>query len=610
VSNPPKEFLRKIRPFSYVSEEELNLLVENLEVEAYEKGKVIVKKGKKTNYLYLVFSGLVGLYDDETLVDTVSRGELFGIISIISENPFSLTAVAVEDTICYLIKKDAFKKIFEMNPKFAAFFSTFINRRFRSFSNLLRETEGTFQEEVYLTSIGKLIKKNPVVCSPETTIEEAVKIMLENRVGSIVVVDENNQPLGILTDHDLRKVLISGNKNARVVDFMNSPVITISDDQPIFEAYLTLLKKGINHLVITKKNGVAGVITSKDILTQFEPTSSLIALYRNIRKATSVEELKTSLEGIRKAVAGLAMKGMHFYDLSRMITSVNDSVVVRTIRMIEEKFRERGMELPDYVWIHMGSSGRKEQIIATDQDNAIIHSGDGEVMLEFAREVNETLDYIGIPKCTANYMASNPKWNLTLDEWKKNFKKWFTSLTGENIRYLSVFLDLRPIHGDQGLYVDLLDYIKENITNQAIRFLALDATAIEPPVGIFGIKNLDKGIDLKKYGIYPIANGVRVMALEKGIIDITNTKERIGKLSELDILSEERSSDLLESYEFLQDLRLKHQSLSVSAGREGDNIIRVEELDKMDIYVLKESLKIVSSFQKFIKGRYGVERVL
>lgn len=600
---PPKEFIRKIKPFSFLNEEHLDFITRNLDVEVYEKGKTIVKKGKQTKYIFLVFSGVVGLYDDDTLIDTVSRGEVFGILSAITGNPFSLSAISMDDSICYLIKKEAFKKVFDENPKFAAFFSTFINRRFRSFTNLLKETEGTYQEEIYLTRVKDIVTKEPVVCLPDTDVVEAAKIMIKNRVGSIVVVDEKLRPLGILTDHDLRKILvIKGGRDAKVKDFMVSPVVYVDEDKPVFEAYMTLLNKGINHLVVVGQQKVTGVITSKDILTLFEPTSSLISLYRNVRKANTIDELKSHLSGIRKAVAGLSIKGVHFYELSRMITSVYDSSVVRTIKIVESDF-----DLPNYVWIHMGSSGRKEQVIATDQDNCVIHSGEKEVMLEFAQKVNNALEKIGIPKCEANYMASNPKWNLTLDEWKENFRKWFSSLTGENIRYLSVFLDLRPIHGDHELYVELIDFIKENVSNQAIRFLAHDATSIDPPLGLFGLKGADKGIDIKKYGIYPIANSVRVLALENKIIETTNTKERIEKLKEMNVLSEERASDILESYEFLQELRLKNQSMSVSAGLKGDNIIHLENIDRIDAYVLKESFKIISSFQKFIRGKYRVD---
>ena len=160
------------------------------------------------------------------------------------------------------------------------------------------------------------------------------------------------------------------------------------------------------------------------------------------------------------------------------------------------------------------------------------------------------------------------------------------------------------------LYRGLLEAAREFITNQSIRFLAYDATNVRIPVGIFGIKNIDRGVNLKESGIYPIANGIRVMALEKGILEVVNTKDRIEALHSAELLSQEMRSDLLECYEFLQGLRARHQSKSILDGKVVDNRVTPDELDKMDLLVLKESLKIVASFMGFLKSRYGVERGL
>jgi CBS domain-containing protein len=190
------------------------------------------------------------------------------------------------------------------------------------------------------------------------------------------------------------------------------------------------------------------------------------------------------------------------------------------------------------------------------------------------------------------------------------FSRWFEEPTPDHIRYLTVFLDMRTVYGDAAPLEELLEHIHASATNQAVRFLAHDATLSEPPIGIFGIKHLDRGVNLKKFGIYPIANGVRVLALDHKLLHITNTRERIEALRDMKALGEERAGDLLEAYAFLQDLRLRHQAHALKNGVAGDNLIRVEELDKMDLLVLKESLKITASFQKMLKARYGVERGL
>ncbi|RLI80463.1 hypothetical protein DRP05_00390 [Archaeoglobales archaeon] len=599
---PPKEFLRKIKPFSFLSEDEIDRILSGLEVEVYPKNSVIFKEGRKLEHVYLVFSGLIGLFEGEELIDYVSRGELVGVISSIYNTRTTLTARAIEDTVCYVIDKNKFREVFDKNPKFSSFFLTFVSKRFRSFTNLARERE-IFEETTFLTEVEKVVSKKPVVCGIDSSVEDDVKKMEENKVGSIVVVDGEQKPLGIFTDNDLRRVVLYGNKSKSIEGFMSSPPISIDAKKPLFDAYTTMIDHGIDHLIITNDGRVCGVITSKDILSQLEPSSSVLALYRKSIKATTIEELKIVFEKMNVAVAKMALKGLHFYDLSRMITSVHDAIVTKTIEIVSKEYNAK-----NFVWIHMGSSGRREQIIATDQDNAIVH--EGENLLDFAMAVNNALAEIGIPKCPANYMASNERWNVDIESWKNYFKKWFNEPIPDHIRYLSVFLDMRPIYGDTKLYNELLEFVEENVTNQAIRFLALDATIIEPPIGIFGIKHLGRGIDLKKYGIYPIANGVRVLALDNKILEFTSTKERIAELVELDVLSREVSSSLLESYEFIQDLRLKHQSKAIVMRGGGDNIISVKELDKLDLLVLKESLKIVSSFQKLLKNKYAVERGL
>jgi len=257
----------------------------------------------------------------------------------------------------------------------------------------------------------------------------------------------------------------------------------------------------------------------------------------------------------------------------------------------------------------MGSSARKEKIIATDQDNAMIHEGDGQILLKFAKKVNDALNFVGIPKCPGNYMASNPSWNKSIDRWKRMFEEWFEELTPENVRYLSIFLDLRPIYGEFKFHHELIEHIYEKRTMQSLRYLALDASALEPPTGIFGMRRL-KEIDLKRYGIYPLANGVRVLSLEKNIIEITNTKERIEKLIEIELIEDKTGRDLLESYEFFQDLRLKFQAkgLVEDYKKKNYNVIKIADLDKIEIFVLRECFKIISDFQKFLKGRFAIER--
>ncbi len=440
---PPKEFIHKIRPFSYLSEDDLDIIVSGLEVELFEKGKTIYKKGQPSENVYVIFSGLIGIFDDEAAIDYLSSGEIFGL-TLLYPNLLTWTARAIEDTVCYAVAYRQFKTVFDSNERFASFFSTLLNRRLRSFKTIASDKK-MLEEASFVVEVERIIYKNPVICSPGLTIAGAASEMDENEVSSIVVVDATRKPIGILTHSDLAKVFIEGDKLDPVEDFMSSPVKTVNAQATIFEAYTKMIDAGIDHIVVTKNDKVFGVITRKDIQIHLEPSFSIVKLFRKVHKAVSIDELKPVFEGLMVSVSKIAMTGPNFFDLTRMLCSVHDAIVYKVIRILIDDHAADQL-----LWVHMGSSGRKEEILATDQDNALIYLGDNPAAL--ANNINESLAIIGLPKCPGNYMASNSMWNQPLPVWKEYFKQWFSDPIPYHLRYLSVFLDMRPIYGETALY--------------------------------------------------------------------------------------------------------------------------------------------------------------
>ena len=595
---PPKEFIKKIRPFSFLSGEELIILMSGLDVDEFRKGRTIFEKGDPRKYVYIVFAGLVGLFEGQAPVDYLSRGEAFGIAAV-GGRPYVLEARAVQDTVCYLLAADKFQEVFERNDRFSSFFLSFIARRFRTFKEIALRGE-VLDETAYISHIDKALYKDPVVCGPETIVEQAVSMMDSNCVSSIVVVDGAMKPVGIFTHKDLRRAVIAGGHSDPISRFMSHPVKTRPHNATLFDALTEMIESGINHLAITKEDRVFGVITRKDVQIHFEPSSSMISQFRRINKATSMEELVAVYTTIRLSMAKLAMNGPNFYSLTMMISSIHDAIINKVIDLVNvDPPAER------FLWVHMGGLGRNEEILATDQDNALIHSG-GQLS-EFAEAVVEGLSRIGIPKCTGGYMASNPKWNQSLPAWRDYFRLWFSDPVPEHVRYLTVFLDMRPVCGDETMFAELAESIRGSRTDQALKLMASDAVEIQPPLGIFGIIGLSKGLNLKRSGIYPIVNGVRVLAINHGMVEITNTKERLEALLEKRIIGEKMCHDLLESYGFLQDLRLRLHSRSLLAESKPGNLVTGQDLSKVDLLILKESLKVISSFQKLLMIKYNVK---
>lgn len=596
---PPREYIRKIKPFSFLNDQELDLILSGLEVEFFPKGREIYRKGEPHFHVYVVFSGLVGLMDEDTTVDCLSRGEVFGIISLL-DYPYILTARALEDTICYLVATDRFKLVFDRNERFASFFLTFISKQFRSFRSIASDKK-ILEEVSFSLDIERMIYKKPVVCAPSATIAQAVAEMDEHSVSSIVVADDAMHPIGILTHKDLRRVILQGSGSDLVTQFMSRPVRTVSIHTTVFDALTTMIELGVDHLVVIGDDRVTGVVTRKDIQVYLEPSSSIVSLYRKINKASSFDELSALYGNLSQSVAKLGLTGPGFFELARMIASVNDAVVARVV-----KFSTSSVNADEFVWLHAGSSGRREQVLITDQDNAVIVSG--ETPLPSAERVTQLLATMGIPRCPGDYMASNPLWNQSLDVWRDYFRRWFEDPSPDHLRYLSVFLDLRPIYGNESLYWSLIEDVKRYVTREAVLGLAYDAVLIEPPLGVFGIIGLRKGVDLKTHGIYPIVNGVRVLSLENGLIEVTNTRERLTRLGELGVIDDGMQHDMLEAFGFLQDLRLKRQARALLDQSEAWNVVKARELSRTDLLILKESLKLVASFQRFLMGRYGVKR--
>src|SRR5208337_2955559 len=297
---PPKEFISKIRPFSYLSEADLDFLVSGLEVDLFEKGKTIYKKGQPSENVYVIFSGLIGLFDDEEAIDYLSRGEIFGLTSLFGKL-LNWTAKAIEDTVVYAVAYQQFKAVFDSNDRFASFFSALLSRRFRSFKTIASDKK-ILEEASFVLEVERIIYKKPVICSPELTIAGAASEMDENEVSSIVVVDANTIPIGILTHSDLTKVFISGDRLDPVKEFMSSPVKTVNVQATIFEAYTKMIDAGIDHLVVTKNDKVFGIVTRKDVQIHLEPSFSIVKLFRKVHKAVSIEELKPVFEGLMVSV--------------------------------------------------------------------------------------------------------------------------------------------------------------------------------------------------------------------------------------------------------------------------------------------------------------------
>ncbi len=429
------------------------------------------------------------------------------------------------------------------------------------------------------------------------------------------VVCENAKPIGIITDQDFRKLLANlgpGPECPPAREIMSSPVIVVDQDDYVFEAIYLMTKNGIRHLVMTDESGfLSGVITDAALMSVH--TASPIYFKKEINACRTLDELKAVNANIPKLVRFSMDAGARTRDIIRLISMFNDAITKRLIHLIGT---EKELTLPEgCVFLALGSEGRKEQTLRTDQDNALILA-DGlsrsntEKAEAFAAELVDSLNYIGVPYCPGKTMATNPAWRRTESEWLNRVDFWISETTPESLVEYGMFQDMRPIHGDLEIAERLKKKIDAKVTANSIFMarVAKNVCRFPPPLGLFdrlvlpGQGNLKGLMDLKKAGIFALTEGASLLAVEAGITART-TWEKFEELGKRGTLSEEAAEESLQAFTFLTWLRLKTQLKGTGGGEEGD-FIAPDNLPEIERMRLKSSLQTVKKLLKILKDRF------
>lgn len=452
-------------------------------------------------------------------------------------------------------------------------------------------------------------------CAPDDTVLQVAGVMREQNISSLVVCDEH-QPIGILTDRDLRnKVVAEGSDPSLLTasDIMNAPLITVNEDDFIFEALHIISRNNIHRVcVIDREKRLTGIITDSDILRM--QTHSPQRLVRDIEEAETINELKERHQQIQALVLHLVGTGVQTRDLVRMIAHLNDQLLLRLITLLHA---QQFADLPKrFALIVLGSEGRREQTLTTDQDNAIIYADDldahqVERIEAFSQTLIDALIDIGVPPCPGGIMAKNAKWRRSQRDWRDALGEWLTTPTADNILTGSMFFDLRTIYGDVTLEREIKEWLASHFSKEKAFLVHATANAVrfKTPVGFFGRIKTSKDdehrgqIDIKKAGIFTITEGIKMLAFEAGITD-GGTRERIEGLVKAGVLKQSQADDLEASYNFLVFLRLRCQVEAIRAGGKPTNYITLAKLNHMEKGRLKLAFEEIDDFQDFLSAHF------
>ena len=599
-----KTFLSNIHPFQVLTSEQMEMCIKHMDIAYYPKGSILINPEKIPNYFFIVIKGSVYEYsnDDIVLMD-YQHQDSFDSNSLIY-GKCANTFKVFEDLICYEIEKKSFLKLIELNQQFKDYFLNDLVNKIQS----LKDKEYTSELSSFMIAkVEDTLIHEPCIVDENTKLIDAIEKSMEYKTSSIVVKKDTGE-YGIITDSLLKiKVLLEGRDlTIPVKDIAIFPLLTVNNDDYLFEALTILIKKNIKRIGVTNnKNEMIGILEQMDILSHFANHTYVID--SKIKKSKNIEELKNASKDLLIIIKSLHAKGVKVNHISNLIGQLNTKVYQKLYSLVLPIELQNNACL-----IVMGSEGRNEQIIKTDQDNAlVIKDGiDIELYKPYMHEITKHLIDFGYPSCEGNIMVSNPFWCKTVNAYKNEIARWIESPTFQNYMDLAIFLDSFAVAGNKELLINLKNDLFDKVQDKDV-FLAYFAKAtltFDTPNTITNIINKSDYIDIKKAAIFPIVQGIRSLALREKIKETTTIK-RIKILEDKKILEKEKVAELLEVFEFVNTLRLKTQLEYIHNGKKINNEINSHSLGKIERDLLKDSFKIINEFKRFISYTFRIDKI-
>lgn len=620
TSGQAKVFLAELAPFSFLPEKELEHVVANLSMVSHPKGALLFRQGAtRLGYLYILQKGVSERFYErdgrKTMLDILSEGDLYGGISMLVNDGLAVRSLEVtEDSNFYILPKKIFLQLCADYAEFSEFFTDTFGKRMldKSYAAIIARSATPPEEGVQLfhLSVGQLHNTAPIFGSPEMTIQQAALKMRQEKSTYVIIPGSKSHSAGILTDSDLAyKVIASGyDIRRRAVEIMSSPLITVSEQAMVFEALMSMMQHSIKHLaVIDAKGRMIGIFSNRELISA--QGQSPIFLLHNVAKAESLEEIVAQHQRLPRLVKDLISNGAEARHVNRLISTLSDAILKKVIGFV---LQEMGPPPIAFAFMIMGSEGRSEQTLKTDQDNAIIIDDVEEEELgkarpyfqELGQKVCAMLAQAGYALCRGDVMAQNPRWCQPLSVWKAYFIQWIHAAQPEDLLQASIFFDFRGAYGELRLVDDLRNHLYSAIGRWSgfLRYMTDNALNFKPPLGFF--RNFvveSKGehrdaLDIKS-AMMPIVDFARIYSLKNGVV-AANTLDRLHELCLKQVISREEHDELEKAYSFLMQLRFVRQVTAVLEQKAPpDNFINPKRLTRIEQTMLKEIFKRIEKFQ-------------
>ncbi|DAB28643.1 MAG: cyclic nucleotide-binding protein [Sulfurimonas sp. RIFOXYD12_FULL_33_39] len=598
-----RKLIESIHPFELLSSASLDNLMSKIDIAYYPNKTLLISPTISSIAFYIIIKGSVTEYIDDEIHNVYSAGDSFDADALIYAKT-KAKFIVDEDLICYEIKKDDFLDLMQDKKVQSYFLQDFISRHKQLKDYDLQSDLSPF----LISKVSDMFLHVACVVDADESIYDSL-IKQKKLKAKVIIVKEQNA-YSIVTDTNLREKFILGDNNLenKISTIASKGLVTIDINDFLFNALLLMTHNAVKRVVVVEDEKIVGVLEQLDLLSYFASHSHLVAV--QIDKASNLDDLKALEHDFRNLIITLRAKGVKVRYITKLIAALNHKVYKKVFDMcVSEELREQ------CALIVMGSEGREEQTLRSDQDNALIikNGVDEELFVEPMIKFNSYLLELGFPKCSGDVMVSNEFWRRNFNSYKELIEKWTYDMSDESVQNLSIFLDAKCVAGDNSLLDELMRYLHVSFHSRddVLAHIAKAVLNFETPLSLFSSfvlqKEHDNKLDLKKGGLFALIHGVRTLSLQYEI-KATNTIERIKELNNLEIIDKTFATELIESFDTLSSIRLK--AMLEAKSLDESNYINPRNLEKNQRDLLKDSFKIINKFKKFMSFHFHLNMVV
>ena len=603
----PNAFNFSASPFDCLTPSEQRLVRDSVDVAYYPEGATILDVGSEVSHLFVIIKGFVTQYDADEVVTTYGPDDTFdgrGWVAGKTSNRF----VAAEEVVAYQLARQTVMALIAENATFGALLFSDLSHKLSALAQ--RQSQHELQS-LTLSRVDEAFLRPPHFVHADTDVLSVVRVFQKERTSNVLVRDEQHKParLGIFTATALQRAVLNGTPldQLPVGSLANFSLFTVKPSDQVGDALALMLRHRVHRLVVAEDAQVVGVLEALDVFSFLSNHSHLLTV--KVESAADIEALAQAASQMTRMVTGLYRSGTKVSLIGRLVQDLNARLFERAWQLIAPAELVQNSCL-----FVMGSEGRGEQLLKTDQDNGLILR-DGyqppDDLAQICQRFSQALKSFGYPECPGNIMLSNPMWRKSAHDFGQMVQQWLLLPDADSLMNLAIFLDAHAVCGDAHLLAHAQQALMRLATDKDA-MLARFATAIDAFGNSQGWWNRllglndQQGLHLKKEGIFPLVHGVRSLALAAHV-QATSTTERVDALVAKSVITPALGADLIQSLHFLMGLKLKAGLADIDTEREVSGVVDVSKLSSLERDLLKDALGVVKHFKALMRSRFRLD---